>query len=165
MNAARGEAEDDVARREIAARQDPVALDRADGEAGEVVVALAVEARHLRGLAADQRGAGHAAALRDPLDDARRRLHVERGGGEIVEEEERLGALHDEVVDAHRDEVDADRAVLAAIDGDLQLGADAVGRGDQDRVAEAGRLQVEERPEAAESAEHARPARSPPRPA
>ena len=30
-------------------------------------------------------------------------------GGEIVQEEQRLGALHDEVVDAHRDQVDADR--------------------------------------------------------
>ena len=38
-NAGRGEAEHDVAGREIAARQQLVALDRADGKAGEVVVA------------------------------------------------------------------------------------------------------------------------------
>ena len=155
MKAGRGEAEHDVAGREVAARQKPLALDRADGEAGEVVVAAPIEARHLGRLAADQRRAGHAAALGDALDDVAAVVDVERAGGEIVEEEERLGALHDEVVDAHRDEVDADRAVLAALDGDLQLGADAVGRRDEDRVAEAGRLQVEERAEAAEPAEHA----------
>ena len=86
-------------------------------------------------------------------------VDVERAGGEIVEEEERLRALHDEVVHAHRDEVDADRPVLAALDGDLQLCADAVGRRDQDRIAEAGGLQVEERAETAEAAEHARPRR------
>ena len=59
---------------------------------------------------------------------------VELAGGEIVEEEQRLGALHDEVVDAHRDEVDADRVVHAGLDGDLELGADAVGGRDQDRI-------------------------------
>ena len=64
---------------------------------------------------------------------------VEPAGREIVEEEQRLGALHDQVVDAHRHQVDADRVVQAGLDGELQLGADAVGGGDQDRVGEAGR--------------------------
>ena len=60
---------------------------------------------------------------------------VELAGGEVVEEEQRLGALHDDVVDAHGDEVDADRVVDAGLDGDLDLGADAVIGRDQDRVA------------------------------
>ena len=75
---------------------------------------------------------------------------VELAGGEIVEEEQRLGALHDEVVDAHRDEVDADRVVDAGLDRDLHLGADAVVGGDQDRVREAGGLEVEQAAEAAD---------------
>jgi hypothetical protein len=33
--------------------------------------------------------------------------------------------------------------VLAGLDGDFELGADAVGGRDQQRVAQAGRLQVE----------------------
>jgi hypothetical protein len=40
-------------------------------------------------------------------------VDVEAAGGEVVEEEQRLGALADEVVDAHRHEVDAE-AVEAA---------------------------------------------------
>ena len=60
---------------------------------------------------------------------------IELAGGEIVEEEQRLGALHDEVVDAHGDEIDADRVVDAGLDGDLELGADAVVGGDQDGIA------------------------------
>ena len=36
---------------------------------------------------------------------------VELAGGEVVEEEQRLGALHHQVVDAHGDQVDADRVV------------------------------------------------------
>ena len=66
-------------------------------------------------------------------------LRRELAGREIVEEEQRLGALHDDVVDAHRDEVDADRVVAAGLDRDLHLGADAVVGRDQDRVREARR--------------------------
>ena len=55
-------------------------------------------------------------------------------GRVIVEEEERLGALHDQVVGAHRDEVDADAVVLARLDRQLELGADAVVGGDQQRI-------------------------------
>ena len=47
------------------AGQHLVALDRADAEAGEVVVALGVHARHFGRLAADQRAAGLPAALGD----------------------------------------------------------------------------------------------------
>ena len=53
------------------------------------------------------------AALGDAGDDRSRDAGVELAGREIVEEEQRLGALDDEVVDAHRDEVDADAVVPA----------------------------------------------------
>ena len=66
-----------------------------------------------------------------PLGDA----VVELPGGEIVEEEERLGALDDQIVGAHRDQVDADAVVAAAVDRELELGADAVIGGDQQRIA------------------------------
>ena len=90
---------------------------------------------------------------------------VELAGGEIVEEEQRLGALHDDVVDAHRDEVDADRRVDAGVDGDLELGADAVIGGDQHRIDETGRLEVEQAAKAADFGIGARRAGSSGRPA
>ena len=93
-----------------------------------------------------------------PAMTARAGRHVEPPRREVVEEEQGLRALHDEVVDAHRDEVDADRVVAAALDGDLELGADAVVGRDQDRVDEAGALQVEEAAEAAEIGVRTRPA-------
>ena len=117
-----------------------------------------VHAGHLGRLAADQRAAGLPAALRDAADDACGGGDVELAGGEVVEEEQRLGALGQQVVDAHRDEVDADGAVQAGVDRDLELGADAVVGGDQDRVLEAGALQIEQRAEAAEVGVRARPA-------
>ena len=146
---------------DIAARQQRAALGRADGKAGEIVVARRVKARHFRRLAADQRRAGLPAALGDAGDDGARHREIELAGGEIIEEEQRLGALHDQVVDAHGDEVDADGLVPPGLDGDLDLGADAVVGGDQHRVAKAGRLQVEQRAEAAEIGACARPRRRP----
>ena len=76
------------------------------------------------------------AAVGDALDDPRADLRIELATGEIVEEEQRLGALHDEIVDRHGDEIDADRVVAAGLDRDLELGADAVGRGHQHRIGE-----------------------------
>ena len=69
MDARAGQPEDDVARRDAVAGQRLAALDRADAEAGEVIVARRIHARHFRGLAADQRAARLAAALGDARDD------------------------------------------------------------------------------------------------
>ena len=85
-----------------------------------------------------------------PADHARGHVRVERAAGEIIEEEERLRALHHHVVHAHRHEIDADRVVKARFDGDFQFRADAVVRGDEDGIAKARRLQVEETAETAE---------------
>ena len=74
-----------------------------------------------------------------PLTTCGADLRIELAAGEIVEKEQRLGALHHEVVDRHGDEIDADGVVAAGLDGDLDLGADAVGRGDQDRIAKSRR--------------------------
>ena len=158
MHAGGGEAEQNVTLGDVRARQQAGALDGADGEAGEVIVACLVEAGHLGRLAADQRGAGDAATLGDAGDDRRGFLRVELAGGEIVEEEQRLGALDDQVVDAHGDEVDADRVVNSGIDRDLELGADTVIGGDQQRIVIAGSLRVEDAAEAADVGIRARPA-------
>ena len=140
MHAGGRQAEHDVAGRDIGARQHRAALGRADREAGEIVVAGRVEARHFGGLAADQRAAGLAGSPpRCPATTVAPTSGSQLAAGEIVEEEQRLGALHHEVVDRHGDEVDADRVVQAGLDRDLDLGADAVGRGHQDRILEAGR--------------------------
>ena len=81
---------------------------------------------------------------------------VELAHREVVEEDERLGALHDEVVHDHRDAVDADGVVAADLRGELQLGADAVGARDEDRVLVAlGRLE-----EAREAADRRRAPRA-----
>ena len=73
--------------------------------------------------------------------------------GDVVLQEQRLGAAHHQVVDDHGDEVEADGVVLVHRLGDGQLGADAVGRGGQHRLAIPA-AQREQPGEAAETAAH-----------
>ncbi len=137
----------------LRAVDDAVLLDHADAEAREVVVVAVIHPRHLGGLAADERGAGLRAAFCDALDDGLRDVHPQLAGGVVVEEEERLRALHDDIVRAHGDEVDADRVVPAGVDGEAQLGAHAVSAGDQHRLLVAGG-ELDERAEAADAREN-----------
>ena len=132
-------------------------FDDADAAARQVERVLGHQARVLGGLAADQRAAGVAAAGRDRADQLRHRLGDDVPDRDVVEEGERLRPAADDVVGAHRDEVDADRVEALERRGDGGLGPDPVGRGDEQRLAVAGRDR--ERPaEAAEAADDLGPA-------
>ena len=133
---------------------DQVFLDDADAEAGQVIIVAFVHARHFRRLAADQRAAGLQAAFDDALDHALGDVDVELAGGVIIQKEQRFGSLHDDVVDAHRHEIDADGVVAAGLDCKSQLGADAVGARDHDRLAVPVERHLDQRAEAADAAEH-----------
>ena len=85
-----------------------------------------------------------------PDDELGDLLRVEPPDGDVVEEEQRLGAAAGDVVGAHRDEIAADRVVAADRGGDRGLRADAVGRRDEHRRAVAGRDR-DRRAEAAEA--------------
>src|SRR3546814_13605681 len=100
LNAGGGEAEDDVARLHLVARERLPTLHRADAEAGEVVVALGIHARHLRRLATDEGAAGLASALGDAGHHGFPESDLQSARREKVEEEERPGALPDQERDA-----------------------------------------------------------------
>jgi len=110
-----------------------------DTEAGQVVVFAFVHAWHFSGFTADQGATRQFAAGADAGHDLGRGLDIELAGGVVVEEEQRLGAAHHQVVDAHGDQVDADAVVLVQVQGQAQLGAYAVGAGHQYRLLVAGR--------------------------
>ena len=80
-------------------------------------------------------------------------VHVELAAGEVVEEEQRFGALHQNVVHAHRHQVDADGVVPVELERELELGADAIGAGDQHRLAITLR-DLEQRAETADAGQH-----------
>ena len=131
-----------------------VALRDADGEAGHVEVAVRELPGVLGGLAAEQHALGAHAALVHAGDDVGDLLGHDLADHQVVEEEERDGAAGGDVVDAHRDEVDADGVEPAHAAGDLDLGAHAVGAGHQHGVLEA--RQAHGAAEPAEAAEDER---------
>ena len=133
-----------VARGNRTAVDDLRAIDGADDEAGDVVFAVGVEARHLRGLAAEQRAAVVVAGLREALDDLLRDVRRQPAGREVIEKEQRRRALHEDVVDAVIDEIGADGAVPVRHERDLELGADAVGARHEHRLLERGGVELEQ---------------------
>ena len=94
-------------------------------------------------------GAGH--AFDDLFDD----VGVELAHGQIVEEEQRLGAQGQNVIDAVIDEVGANGGVDADGGGDFQFGADAIGARDQHGLAPALQVEGEKGAKGADAAEDA----------
>ena len=151
MDPGRGEADHDVAGLDPRAVDDTVTIDDADGGAAEVDLVLAVDAGQLRRLAAEDRTARRAADVGGALDQLRDLLDVDRVGGDVVEEEERLGAGREHVVDAVRGEVLAAPAQPVAAPAEHELRADGVrGCGEQAPVVD--REEAGERAEGADDA-------------
>ena len=135
----------------------PWAADDAGEEAGEIVgggalegaigglaghavggaVRCAIESGYLCGLSAEQGTAGGLAGVDETGDDLLDDVGIEVAGGEVVHEVERGGTLDGDVVDAVVDEIGTDGGVEAELGGELELGTDAVGSGDEDGVGEA----------------------------
>ncbi len=108
-----------------------VAVDDADGSAAEVDLVLAVDPGQLCRLATEDRAPGCATHVRRTLDQLRDLLDVDRVGGDVVEEEQRLGAGREDVVDAMSREVGAAPAQPAGAAAEHELRSDRVRRGGQ----------------------------------
>ena len=114
-----------------------VFLHHGHAEAGQVVAAGGVEARHLSGFTPQQGTAALGAAVGNAHHHLRHRCGAELAGGDVIEEEERFGAAGDHVVGAHGHQIDAHPVVALAVLGQLQLGAHPVGAGHQQGLAQA----------------------------
>ena len=132
------------------------AVDDADDGAAEVELVLAVDPRQLRRLAAEDRASRRAAHVGGALDELGDLLRVDRVGGDVVEEEERLGSRRQDVVDPVRGEVGAAPTELSRSPAEDELRADRVGRGGEQALV-VDRDEAGESPEAADDA--ARPCR------
>jgi hypothetical protein len=127
----------------------------ADCKAGEVVFARWVHAGHFGGFTADQSAAGQFATTSDAADDTRCGVYVQLSAREVIEEENRLGTLHQNVVHTHGYQILPDRIMTVELEGQLELGAYAVGAGHQHRFAEFLR-HFEQRAKPADAAQHLR---------
>ena len=129
VQAGRRQADHDVSGAAAGAVDQLRAPHETDARSREVELALAVDARQLGGLAADERAAGRPADGREPLHEVGNLLELEDARGDVVEEEERIGAGRDDVVHAVRAEVGADVSQSPGAAREAELVADAVGRG------------------------------------
>src|SRR2546428_12998997 len=83
-------------------------------------------------LAADQGTSRLPAARRNAAHNGLDLLRVEPTDRDVVEEIEGFGPVDEDVVHAHRDQVDADGVVAAGQERDLELRSHAGGRRNQD---------------------------------
>ncbi len=134
VQTARREAQHDVALLHHLGQDHLGPVDDAHAEAAQVVVVGVHDAGVLGRLAADERAARLQAALGDAAHDGRDVLGLDVADGDVVEEEQRLGARGEQVVGAHGHQVDAHGVVAAEQLGELELGAHAVGARDEHGV-------------------------------
>nr|GFA99101.1 hypothetical protein [Tanacetum cinerariifolium] len=134
MRTGGGQGDQRVAGSDLGAVDDLGFFNHTDTETGQVVVFAFVHAGHFSGFATDQRAAGQLTARTNAGDDLGCGVDVQFAGRVVIKEEQRLGAAHHQIVDAHGDEVDADGVVLVEVQGQTQLGADTVGAADQNRL-------------------------------
>ena len=153
MRAVGGEAEHHVAGPDAAAVDDFAFFHHAHGEAGQIVFAFGIHAGHFGRFAANQGAAGLFAALGDAFNHIGGARHIELAAGEIVEEKQRLCALHEDVVHAHGHQVDAHGVVNIPFKRQFQLGAYAVGAAYQHGVLILF-ADFHQRAEAAQAAQH-----------
>ncbi len=147
VDARGGEADHGVPRLHAGAVDEPLALDDPHASAGEVELVVPVDPGKLGRLAADQRDSLPPADLGRTLDELRNLLEIDAIGGDVVEEDERVGARRRDVVDAVGGEVGPAGAQPPARAGEDQLRPDRVGgSGEKPLVVE--RMEARERPEA-----------------
>ena len=127
-------AEHNIAFGNRATVNDVVFFDDSHGKACEIIFTFGVHAGHFGRLPADERTAGKFAALGNALDDALGRVDVKFAAAEIVKKEDAARALHQNVVDAHGNQILSYRVVAIELESKHQFGADAVGARDKHRI-------------------------------
>ena len=129
-----GQADEHIALGNGGAVHDGGLFGDADRETSEIVFVLVVHARHFSGFTADQCRTGLHAAVGHAGYDLLEQSRIVLAAGDVVKEEQRFGTLSGDVVDAHGHAIDADGVVLIGHLGDHELGAHAVGAGDENRL-------------------------------
>lgn len=134
MQTIRRDPDDIVSRSHTGAVDQAASLDNAHRKTGKLVMSGFIEARHLGRLTSQNRAAGLTATNRDSLDNLGDTVWIHFANGNVVQEKQRLGALNNKIVDAHRNEVNSDGVRDSGSKRDFELGADAVGATHEDRI-------------------------------
>lgn len=109
-------------------------FDDADDKTDQVVILLFIDIRHLGCFSADKGAASITAGLSHPLDDSGHFFRHQFADADVIEEEERLSAAGQYIIDAVINNIKSDGIVPVQRVGYLELGADAVDAGYQYRI-------------------------------
>ncbi len=156
MGTGGGQPQDHVAGAGFRAIDDGILLHHADAEARQVVVSAVIHAGHFGGLSADQSASGLDTPIDDAGNDALGDIDVEFAAGKIIQKEQRFGALHDHVIGAHGNQIDAHAVVAVRVDRQPKFGADPVGSRYQYRLAIPVQGHFDQSAKAADAAQHFR---------
>src|SRR5690242_13848674 len=127
----------------------------ADNEPRKIILAVGKIAGMFGGFSANQRTTGRAATCGDPAHHRFGNFDVELATDKIIQKKKRRRSLGQNIVDPHRHEIDSHRVMNPSHECNLEFGPDAVSGGNQDRIAMAGRLEIEQRAEAADTGQYA----------
>src|SRR3989338_5079431 len=119
MNAARGDADNDLPGFDLFSVNDLVSVRDPYTETGQVKLTVGVESGHLSRLAADQRASGLLAALGNSRNNFHPPMVIEFSDSEIIKKKKRLGAQGQNVIHIHSDEVYAEPLIAFAVHREL----------------------------------------------
>src|SRR5699024_88115 len=134
VDARRRQSDEDVTGAHLLGSEQVCCVNDTGGGTGDIVFVDAEQARVLGGLPSDQGDAGAGAGIGDAADDIGDAFGHDLAAGDVVGHEQRPGSAHDDVVDDHPDEVEADGVVLVQGLGDGDLRAHPIGGGGQQRT-------------------------------
>ena len=127
MRATGGESDKRISLPDMFSGDDFLFFHCAHAETRQVVFTGPVHSRHLCGFAACQGAAGQFTTPGNAFHNVCRGCHVQPGTGEIVQKEQGFRALHQDIVDAHGNQVYADGIVPVQFDGEFYFRSGAVG--------------------------------------
>ena len=143
-----GQTDDRVARDDALRLRNVGDPDDPHDRSGEIEMIGRVDARHLRGLSAEQRAVVCSTSLGAAANDVGRNARVESTDGQIIQKEKRRCVADKNIVHAMIHKIAPNTAVTLQFGRDEHFRADAVGRSDQRTVTVTG--EMEESREAAD---------------
>ena len=152
MDSSRGDTDQDVALGHLRTVDKVVLFDSADSETGDIVFLGVVHAGHFGGFTADQSATGLTTTFGHAGHDGLDHSGLVLADGHVIKEQQRFGALSQNVVDAHRNGVDTHRVVDAHLERQFQFRTHAVGAAHQNRVTVAKASEVEHAAESSDAA-------------
>ena len=127
VHAAGRQTENNVASFNALLWQNLITFNRSNRKSSKVIITRTIHAGHFGSLTADQRTTSLLATFGNTSNHLFGTGDIQFSSCKVIEEQQRLSTLHNQIIDAHGNQVNANRVMLAGINGNFQLGSHAIG--------------------------------------